>query len=182
MKIGTHNSCTGEKPKGLLSLLVTPFAKCQSLTLAEQHEAGCRWFDIRAKMVDGYLHPAHGLWICARTLDDVLQQLSSYGDCIVGLTYEGRCDEAWWDAMSRAYADRHTKIRFVYSAIKKPKWKELWRVKNAPCSRANHIKLDWAHWYYMPLLFPWLINRLFTHEQQFDDSIYTIVDFLQFSS
>ena len=41
-KIATHNSSTGEKGKGFLSFLVTPFAKTQSKTIKEQYDAGCR--------------------------------------------------------------------------------------------------------------------------------------------
>ena len=41
-KIATHDSATGERGHGLLSWLVTPFAKTQSKTIAEQYAAGCR--------------------------------------------------------------------------------------------------------------------------------------------
>ena len=46
-KIATHDSATGEKGRGFLSFLVTPFAKTQSKTIKEQYDAGCRSFDIR---------------------------------------------------------------------------------------------------------------------------------------
>ena len=46
-KIGTHNSATGEKGKGLISLLATPFSKCQGRDIASQINMGCRYFDIR---------------------------------------------------------------------------------------------------------------------------------------
>ena len=48
-KIATHDSATGEKGRGFLSFLVTPFAKTQSKTIKEQYDAGCRSFDIRVK-------------------------------------------------------------------------------------------------------------------------------------
>ena len=47
MKIGTHNSVTGEK--GIISFLVTPFSKTQSKTIDEQIEHGCTWFDISVR-------------------------------------------------------------------------------------------------------------------------------------
>ena len=48
-KIATHDSATGEKGKGFLSFLVSPFAKTQSKSLQEQYDAGCRSFDIRVR-------------------------------------------------------------------------------------------------------------------------------------
>ena len=46
VKIATHDSATGEKGKGFLSFLVSPFAKTQSKTIKEQYDAGCRSFDM----------------------------------------------------------------------------------------------------------------------------------------
>ena len=60
-KIATHDSATGEKGKGFLSFLVTPFAKTQSKTIKEQYDAGCRSFDIRVREdKDGIIRCAHG--------------------------------------------------------------------------------------------------------------------------
>ena len=49
VKIATLDSATGEKVRGFLSFLVTPFAKTQSKTIKEQYDTGCRSFDIRVK-------------------------------------------------------------------------------------------------------------------------------------
>ena len=51
VKIATHDSATGEKGKGFLSFLVSPFVKTQSKTIQEQYDAGCRSFDIRVRKV-----------------------------------------------------------------------------------------------------------------------------------
>ena len=51
MKIATHDSATGEKGKGLLSIIGTPFARTQSKTIKEQYDTGCRMFDIRVKLI-----------------------------------------------------------------------------------------------------------------------------------
>lgn len=60
--IGTHNSATGEKGKGILSWLVTPFSKTQSKTIEEQYNAGCTMFDIRFKQdKDKVVICKHGL-------------------------------------------------------------------------------------------------------------------------
>lgn len=64
MKIATHNSATRKKGKGLLSWFATPFARCQSKSIKEQYDAGCRWFDIRVKQdtkYDGQFYVCHGV-------------------------------------------------------------------------------------------------------------------------
>ena len=60
MKIATHDSATGEKGKGLLSIIGTPFARTQSKTIEEQYVAECRMFDIRVKLIKGSFKCAHG--------------------------------------------------------------------------------------------------------------------------
>ena len=40
LKIATHDSATGESGRGLLSRLVTPFARTQGKTIREQYDAG----------------------------------------------------------------------------------------------------------------------------------------------
>ena len=72
--IATHDSATGEKGKGILSWLGTPFAKTQSKTIKEQYEAGCRMFDIRVKLIDNEWYCAHGLWRTKRTAYDKLEE------------------------------------------------------------------------------------------------------------
>lgn len=75
MKIATHNSSTGESGHGIISWLVTPFAKCQSKTIQEQYEAGCRYFDIRVRNTKrGYIC-AHGLWESKRYFIDILMEI-----------------------------------------------------------------------------------------------------------
>lgn len=61
VKIATHDSATGEKGRGFLSFLVTPFAKTQGKTIQEQYDAGCRSFDIRVREHKTYLCV---LWWC----------------------------------------------------------------------------------------------------------------------
>ena len=90
MTIGTHNSATGERPQGLLSWLGTPFARCQTKTIREQYEAGCRFYDLRVCTYGDDWYLCHGLWLSRRTLLGVLVQLSRYPErCNVILTYEG---------------------------------------------------------------------------------------------
>ena len=95
-KIATHDSATGEKGKGFLSFLVSPFAKTQSKTIKEQYDAGCRSFDIRVKKdKDGVYRCAHGLWTSKRYASDILRQINSFPEpCQVCGTYEGCIDDA----------------------------------------------------------------------------------------
>lgn len=90
LKIATHDSATGEKGKGLLSILGTPFARTQSKTIREQYEAGCRMFDSRVKLFDKDWCCAHGLWKSERLALDILREINSFSEkCYVTLTYEG---------------------------------------------------------------------------------------------
>jgi len=76
---GTHNSCTGEKGKGLLSKLITPFAKCQSKTISEQIIEGVTYFDLRiAYDKHDNLIICHGLWKCKKSLNDVVNRIDLY--------------------------------------------------------------------------------------------------------
>ena len=91
MKIATHDSATGERGKGLLSLIGTPFARTQSKTIKEQYEAGCRMFDIRLKLCGKEWRCAHGLWKSKRLAEDIIKEINSFTDtCYVTLTYEGK--------------------------------------------------------------------------------------------
>ena len=77
VKIATHNSATGEKGRGFLSFLVTPFAKTQSKTIKEQYDTGCRSFDIRVrKDKDGVFRCAHGLWMSKRSATEILSEVN----------------------------------------------------------------------------------------------------------
>lgn len=88
MKIATHNSATGEVSATWVDALLVPFARCQSKTIREQYEAGCRYFDVRYKYSDrkGYYVCAHGLWESKRSLRDVIQEIDELGGCYVMVT------------------------------------------------------------------------------------------------
>lgn len=47
--LGSHNSFTYLKPKGIINKLLLPWSKCQKLTLIEQYDKGVRYFDIRVR-------------------------------------------------------------------------------------------------------------------------------------
>ncbi len=92
-RMATHNSATGEKGKGLISWLVTPFSKTQSKTISEQYEYGCRSFDIRIKKVNKTWHCAHGIWTSKRTFVSIIEEINSFPfRCDVSVTDEGRVD------------------------------------------------------------------------------------------
>jgi hypothetical protein len=92
LKIGTHNSATGEEGS-FLSKLLTPFARCQSKTLVEQYKADCRFFDVRVKDYRGELYCHHGLWRSKKTVRELLNDLSKTIEpdetVYIELTWEG---------------------------------------------------------------------------------------------
>ena len=77
LKIGTHDSATGEKGVWW-SLPLSPFAKTQKKTIREQYDAGCRLFDLRIKKVKKKWRMCHGWWFTKRTAESIFEELNSF--------------------------------------------------------------------------------------------------------
>ena len=73
---GTHDSGATIDAKVLITISGT--AKCQNLTIAEQLEAGVRYFDIRLRRVNGALHVYHDEVDQRLTFDEVLNACYSF--------------------------------------------------------------------------------------------------------
>lgn len=178
MKIGTHNSATGEKGRGWLSWLVTPFAKCQSKSIMEQYLAGCRMFDIRVKWHEGRLVCAHGLWRSERLAYSILDEIDRQGDCIVILTYEGGLSEH----EEANFVECATLMKATFPNIT---WREVCVKKGWKCIMFSETKekntKDFAtkdkNWMFCLLPIPWLWE-VFSKGVKFDNETYKMVDFL----
>ena len=177
MTIGTHNSATGEQPQGLLSWLGTPFARCQTKTIREQYEAGCRFYDLRVCTYGDDWYLCHGLWLSRRTLLGVLVQLSRYPErCNVILTYEGSRNDTDFgrfvemtDGIETAF--RH--INFVYTAVKCPKWEILRAIDKGNFPRQGFTPITgWRR--LLPL--PWVWHKLSRRRKI--DGKNVLIDFL----
>ena len=189
IKIGTHNSATGERGNWW-SWLFLPFAKTQSKTIKEQYDAGCRLFDIRIRKVCDKWKCAHGPWVSSRTAEDIFKELNDFEDrCSVSITYEGGYKDV---SIFLAYA---AKIKSLYThnkyggiAIKKGKdskgisshydylepadknWIDA-------TSKQGFIPLDGRSWHtYIPI--PWLWKKIYYNKPSFSEDYYTYVDFL----
>ena len=188
LKIATHDSATGEKGQGLLSWLVTPFAKTQSKTIKEQYDAGCRMFDIRIKLLDNNWYCAHGIWHTKRTADDILSEINNFPEkCYVTLTYEGNKDNLF---VFSTFVDRvqsHlTNINWGGIGVKYGEGSHLFKVKfdyiqpypkNWPASKQGFLPLDGKTWHII-LPLPWLWKKLYNNNPVFNSDFYTFVDFL----
>lgn len=182
---GTHNSATGERGIGILSLLVTPFSKCQDKTLRQQYICGCKLFDIRAKWYKGEWHCCHGLWTSKRTLIDIIKQLSRYINVYVTLTVEGNDKD-----FKRIYEDgtldeiRKTLntpeyLHLVYVAVKRPTWRivDTFNHMIAGTINTDYEILDSHNWRrFIPI--PRLWSRLRHRHPKSNPYTYTLVDFL----
>lgn len=188
MKIATHDSATGEKGKGLLSWLVTPFAKTQSKTIKEQYDAGCRMFDIRIKIADTEWRCAHGLWVSERTADSVLEEINAFTDqCYVLLTYEGTANDAWsFPSFACRVMRTYTHIVWGGIAIKYGKDSHLLKVQydyiqpyptNYPPNERAFLPLDGTSWHII-LPIPWLWKKIYFNKVEFNEKVYKFVDFL----
>lgn len=188
LKIATHDSATGERGQGLLSYLVTPFAKTQSKTIKEQYEAGCRMFDIRVKLIDDTWYCAHGIWHTERTAYDILEEINNFEEsCYVTLTYEGNSDNLFEYSLF-VDSTRHRLKNIIWGgvAIKYGKNANILNVKydyinpypsDWPVTRRGFIPLDGTSWHIL-LPLPWLWKKIYYDKPVFFDNIYTIVDFL----
>ena len=189
-KIATHDSATGERGHGFLSWLVTPFAKTQSKTIAEQYAAGCRSFDIRVRPArgrrKGYVC-AHGLWESEWSAVDILGMIDRFPDrCQVCLTYEGTSENI------EDFRQFATELRKNFQWI-------IWG--SACCKYAKYagVKVDYVSvlpadvgysggvqgflplagrsWHtYLPI--PWLWDRIYKRPHKFNEERFTFVDFL----
>ncbi|MCQ2197607.1 MAG: hypothetical protein MJZ60_08825 [Bacteroidaceae bacterium] len=182
-KIATHNSCTGEAGRGLLSKLLTPFARCQGKNIYEQFQSGCRLFDIRARLTrDGIYRPAHGLWTCRRTIIDILAQLNDMAGqdrmhpTYVMMTYEGKLDYTpSFTTVVHSWMSRFPNLTFTKVGLRKP-WKTL-EIVHEISFRYGFIPLNRQHWQ-MWLPIPRLWQLIYCPHPTFDDTTFKMVDFL----
>lgn len=187
IKIGTHDSVTGEKGGTFLSWLVAPFSITQSKTLKEQYDAGCRLFDIRVKLHRGEWKCAHGLWITKRNAYDIFNELNTFKGAIVSITYEGDADHqeefiSFVDMLQSTFKN----INYWYTAIKYGKdSKGILTVKydfinmgTAKVSaKQGFLPLDGRSWHtYLPIPFLW--KKIYHDKPKFNHKSYLIVDFL----
>ena len=188
LKIATHDSATGEKGKGLLSLIGTPFARTQSKTIKEQYEAGCRIFDIRLKLIKGEWRCAHGLWQSKRLAFDILNEINSFEDkCYVVLTYEGTAKKKeefvtfvkmlkfafkniCWGAISVKYGEGSNLFKVQYGFIASAD-------KGFPGGRQGFLPLNGSTWHII-LPIPWLWKKIYNDNTEFNEEYFIYVDFL----
>ena len=191
MKIATHDSATGEKGKGFLSFLVSPFAKTQSKSIQEQYDAGCRSFDIRVREDEwGVYRCAHGLWMSKRNATEILSEINSFPEpCQVCVTYEGCIDDSAYYGLFEYYCEwcKNAFFNIIWGkfCIKydkrnsvKVSYREVIQAdKNYEGGIQGFLPLDGRSWNtYLPI--PWLWDRLYHRPHIFNSDKFTFVDFL----
>lgn len=180
--IATHNSVTGERGDGLLSLLVTPFSVCQSKSLKEQYDAGCRYFDIRTyRDKKGAWRCGHGLWTAKRSFSDVMNELKSkMSDAYFSVTIERGGEEEYNAFKSDHAADIEAcsnSCRLTYIAVKHPRWMVMDRYAADTYVEAAYKILDGSSWHtYIPI--PWLWEKVYCDHPRFNSEHFVMVDFL----
>ena len=191
VKIATHDSATGEKGKGFLSFLVSPFAKTQSKSIQEQYDAGCRSFDIRVREDEwGVYRCAHGLWTSRKSATEILSEINSFPDpCQVCVTYEGCIDDSAYYDLFEHYCewcknaffniiwgkfcikyDKRNSVKVSYDEV-------IPADKNYEGGIQGFLPLDGRSWHtYIPI--PWLWDRIYHRPHTFNADKFTFVDFL----
>lgn len=192
LKIATHNSVTGEKPKNFFSWLMIPFSRTQSKTIKEQYDAGCRMFDIRCRLVNCNnrikVLGAHGLFITKKEIIDILAEINNFPDsCYVSITYEGIVNKhrnsyfmmaitfyknlykhIKWGQISAKYKDKKDIIVDWITISPAEQWTE---------TKQGFIPLNGKTWQtYIPI--PWLWKKIYYNKPKFNEEIFTYVDFL----
>ena len=186
-KIATHDSATGEKGKGFLSIIGTPFARTQSKTILEQYQAGCRMFDIRVKLIKGEWRCAHGLWVSERLAEDIIKEINGFKDrCYVSMTYEGgskhkiefiefscrlmeECKNIKWGGIAIKYGEGSHLLKVQYDYLYHP--------KNWPVCKQGFLPLNGSTWHIL-LPVPWLWKKVYNDKPEFNEEYFTYVDFL----
>ena len=190
-KIATHDSATGEQGRGLLSFIVSPFAKTQSKTIQGQDDAGCRSFDIRVRDDEwGVYRCAHGLWMSKRNATEILSEINSFPEpCQVCVTYEGFikdeynyglfeyycewCKNAFFNITFGKFCikyDKRNSVKVSYDEV-------LPEDKNYEGGIQGFLPLDGRSWHtYLPI--PWLWDRIYMRPHKFNKDKFTFVDFL----
>ena len=175
MKIGTHNSATGEKGKGFLSFLVAIFSKCQSKSIAKQYAYGCRFFDLRVKLYNKKWVCAHGLWTAKPSLKSILEKINSFGKCYVMITYEGHAP-SYFTKVTDMWVKMYPNIIFTNVNEKKPYWRNITNYR-VIAYNSEFKCLDGSSWHtYLPI--PWLWKKIYHNKVEFNDKFYKMVDFL----
>lgn len=177
LKIGTHDSVTGEKSYGFLSYVGLIFAKCQSKTIKEQYDFGCRYFDIRTKKTKRGWICAHGLWQSKRTLNDILQEINNFNEqSYVQITYEGEIDKNLFLDNVNEWIKQYPNIIFTMVNIKKPTWQCIKEFNIVPI-QGEFIHLDFTSWHTL-IPIPWLWKKIYYNKPSFNENIFKLVDFL----
>ena len=188
MKIATHDSATGERPTWW-SALLTPFARTQGKTVKEQLECGCTMFDIRVKKVFGTWRCAHGWWFTKKTAEEIFRELSECEkDIHVLVTFEGKTGNAdgFIDFIS-GIKGKYPNIHYGAISSKYGKGAKGLRVKydvliaadedfTKDKTRQGFLPLDGRWQTYIPI--PWLWKKIYNNKPEFNDDIFTFVDFL----
>ena len=188
-KIATHDSGSGEKSKNFLFALGKIFAQTQTKTIVEQWNIGVRYFDIR---VDNKFVIAHGLWKANKDIWDILNDLNylaatdTNNKTYYRVTIEGNYKNT--DALINNIINIISEYKHIHCTQinkKLPKWECVKSYIKLPCAMdyisvptpkeyfTLHFK-DWKR--YIPI--PKLLNRIYKRKHEFNNKMFTMVDFI----
>lgn len=193
LRIATHDSVTGENPANILSVLVSPFSKTQTKTIAQQFASGCRVFDIRVKKYKGNWHGAHGLFTTKRTIYDILKQLNQLAKTdkdnpvIINVVYEGNLLKniktyEQFTTSANNWMQEFSNIQFGDFITKYPKWQKVLdgnQVSFYPhnINYQQFKPLDFSSWHSL-IPIPILWKQFYFKHPVFNEESFTYVDFL----
>lgn len=197
LKISTHDSATGEKPRNFLSWIGTPFARTQSKTIKELYEAGCRHFDFRLRKKGDEWICCHGIFETKRTFEDILSDIS---EGYMDITFEDDFSDNETPTKTNIYnliskffihtnttkqefidyidyiSEKYPNIKICTVNVKYPTWQMIRQDNQIPL-KSKFLALDGSSWHtYLPI--PWLWKKIYFNNPVFNEEYYTMVDFL----
>lgn len=143
MKLASHNSATGERPRNLWARWFRWIAQCQSKTILEQYMAGVRLFDIRVRYEGTVLRCCHGLATYDKTLYGICDQLLGKTDVWLMVTYEGFLDEKDYERFLvdvRCETQVHN-LNLGHVSVKLPEWNIIEPNSKTPAYVSNYTKM-----------------------------------------
>ena len=144
MRLGTHNSGTGERPANFFAKYFPFIAQCQSKTIEEQCEAGVELFDLRVKEHGNDYYLCHGLARYDMTLGNALNIIDRKAKplSVVMVTYEGElCDPDDFVGLVRLNFNNLFNVRLGNISVKKPEWRTYYPSPYQPLYEQNYPKL-----------------------------------------
>lgn len=186
---GSHNTMTYLYPDNQIMKLFKWIYQCQSKTITEQFEEGCRCFDLRIRLENNRWVFAHGLYKSSRhKIEDILNMLKGlaklnrikiYIRLILETSKYDKITESEFIKLCKTLKTKYSENLIFFEGRRKYDWKILYDFKYYP--EVKQFVGSMKSWY--GKLCPWLYS--FIHKKRdlekassYDNDIICLFDFI----